>query len=143
MPVRSSRAVWQGTAPEGHGTVRVESGIFESAYTFASRFADGKGTNPEELLGAAHAACYAMALSSALTKAGFVPEQIDTEAKVQIEKIDDGFLINHITLITRAMVPGVTDAEFQQFAEKVKTGCPVSKALAAVPEITLDAKLIH
>jgi osmotically inducible protein OsmC len=117
------------------------SGAFEGPYSAQSRFEDGSGTNPEELLGAAHAGCFSMALSLALGQAGHPPESIETEATVHIERADDGFAINRIDLVTRARVPGIEDAAFQETAQAAKAGCPVSKALASVPEITLDATL--
>jgi osmotically inducible protein OsmC len=120
--------------------MRLGTGAFEGKYSAASRFEDGDGTNPEELIAAAHAGCYSMALSHILSQAGNVPDSVETEAKVHIVRADDGFAINKIELVCRASVPGIDESAFQQHAQEAKTGCPVSKALAAV-EITLDAAL--
>jgi osmotically inducible protein OsmC len=141
MPVRKADAVWNGTITEGSGTVRLGSGAFEGQYSFGSRFAEGVGTNPEELIGAAHAGCYSMALSGALTRAGLKPESIATTAKVHIEKVGEGFKITKIELENETKVAGIDDAAFQEAAAKTKAGCPVSQALSAV-EITLTAKLV-
>lgn len=141
MPVRKADAVWSGTITEGHGTVRLGSGAFEGQYSFGSRFAEGVGTNPEELIGAAHAGCYSMALSGGLTRAGLTPVRISTSAKVHIEKVAEGFKITKIELENETQVAGIEDAAFQELAAKTKAGCPVSQALAAV-EITLTAKLV-
>ena len=138
---RSSEARWTGDLKTGNGIVKIGSGGFENPYSFASRFESGTGTNPEELLGAAHAGCYAMALNSSLAKAGYLPASITTTATVHLTKGDAGFGISGITLTTRGVVPGITAAEFQKAAEDTKTGCIVSKALSAVP-MTLDAQLV-
>ena len=140
MPVRTADAVWKGDLKEGQGTVRLGSGAFEGQYSFGTRFADGAGTNPEELIGAAHAGCYSMALSGGLGRAGFTATRISTVAKVHIDKVGDGFKITKIELENESQVPGIDDAAFQEIAQKTKEGCPVSQALAAV-EITLTAKL--
>jgi osmotically inducible protein OsmC len=116
------------------------SGAFEGAYTAASRFEEGEGTNPEELIAAAHAGCYSMALALALTEAGHAPESVNTSAKVAIEKDDDGFSITRSDLTTAVKVEGLDEAEFQKHAEAAKQGCPVSRALGAI-EIGLEAKL--
>jgi lipoyl-dependent peroxiredoxin len=116
------------------------SGAFEGAYSFVSRFEDGTGTNPEELIAAAHAGCYSMALSNILSQAGHPPTSVDTTAKVHLERGDSGFSITRIDLVTRGDVPGIDEAEFVKHAETAKESCPVSKALAAV-DITLDAAL--
>lgn len=143
MPVRKADAVWKGDLKEGQGTVRLGSGAFEGQYSFGSRFADGgAGTNPEELVGAAHAGCFSMALSAGLGKAGFTPTQISTVAKVHIDKVGEGFKITKIELENETQVPGIDDAAFQEIAQKTKEGCPISQALAAVGDITLTAKLI-
>jgi osmotically inducible protein OsmC len=143
MAIRKADAVWKGDLKEGQGTVRLGSGAFEGQYSFGSRFADGSpGTNPEELIGAAHAGCFSMALSAGLGKAGFTPTQISTVAKVHIDKVGEGFKITKIELENETQVPGIDDAAFQEIAPKTKEGCPVSQALAAVGEITLTAKLI-
>jgi osmotically inducible protein OsmC len=138
---RKADARWNGDLKSGNGTIKLESGSFEGPYSFTSRFESGKGTNPEELLGAAHAACYSMALSAGLAKAGHSPKSVSTTATVHLTKGDAGFSISGIDLATRGEVPGLSAAEFQKFAEDTKTGCIVSRALAAVP-MTLDAKLV-
>ncbi len=139
MAVRTSSAEWKGTLKEGSGTMKVGSGAYEGAYTHASRFEMGTGTNPEELIGAAHAGCYSMFLSALLTDAGFTPTRIVTTATVHLA---DGPTISLIELNTEAEVPGLNDADLQTHAEAAKKACPVSKALAAVPEIKLVAHLV-
>ncbi len=139
--VRKGEAEWKGGVPEGSGSVSVQSGAFKGTYGFKSRMEDGPGTNPEELIGAAHASCYSMALSLALAKAGHVPKSVHTISKVHLEKRDEGYMIPLIELVTEGDVPGISDEEFQKLADATKTGCPVSKALAAV-EMTLSAKLL-
>ncbi|MDB5033457.1 MAG: peroxiredoxin [Chlorobi bacterium] len=141
MPIRSANAVWEGSLQTGNGTMKLPSGAFEGAYSFSSRFEEGTGTNPEELIGAAHAGCFSMALSGALGRNGFTPERIATEARVHITKSDAGFTISRIDLQTEATIPGIDDAKFQEIAAGAKAGCPVSRALAGV-EINLDAKLV-
>jgi osmotically inducible protein OsmC len=141
MPVRSSSAVWNGNLLQGSGTMKLGSGAYEGKYSFPSRFESGQGTNPEELIAAAHAGCYSMALSATLGKAGFNPTRVATTAKVHLEKVGDGFSITKIELVTEAQIPGIDNATFQTNAEAAKKGCPVSKALAAT-EITLSAKLV-
>jgi osmotically inducible protein OsmC len=141
MPTRSSSARWQGNLKEGAGTMALGSGAYEGSYSFVSRFEEGQGTNPEELIAAAHAGCYSMAFANMLSQAGFAPNAIDTTAKVHLERSDAGFTITRIDLVTRGDVPGIDEAEFVKHAEAAKAGCPVSRALAAVPEITLDAAL--
>ena len=141
MPVRSSEAVWMGSLLEGRGTIRLESGSFAGDYSFRSRFVNGKGTNPEELIAAAHAGCYSMALSAGLTRAGHPPTSIRTAAHVYLEKDGEGFGITKIELETYAMVPKISEAEFLEQVEAAKTGCPVSRLLASV-EITLSARLV-
>lgn len=140
MPTRTATARWEGATRSGRGTVSIESGRLESPYSFGSRFEDEAGTNPEELLGAAAAGCFTMALSLALTNLGHPPERIDTTASVAIEKSGDGFHIPRIHLRTEATVPGVDVETFEREAQAAKSGCPVSKALAAT-EITLEARL--
>ena len=132
--------MWEEELKGGKGKVKLGSGSFEGAYSFASRFEEGKGTNPEELIGAAHAGCFSMALSAGLGRAGFTPTRIQTEARVHLEKAEDGFKISRIQLVTEAEVPGIDARKFQEEAEAAKKGCPVSKALASVP-IELNAKL--
>ena len=141
MPVRSSSAVWNGNLLQGSGTMKLGSGAYEGKYSFPSRFESGQGTNPEELIAAAHAGCYSMALSATLGKAGFNPTRVATTAKVHLEKVGDGFSITKIELVTEAQIPGIDNATFQTNAEAAKKGCPVSKALTAT-EITLQAKLV-
>lgn len=141
MPLRSAEAEWKGAVTDGSGRVKLGSGAFEGNYSFQSRFEQGTGTNPEELIAAAHAGCFSMALSAQLGRAGFKPERIRTVAKVHLVKQADGFAIPRIDLETEAQVPGVTAEVFQEQAEAAKKGCPVSKALSAV-EITLNAKLV-
>ena len=138
MAVRSSSAEWKGTLKQGGGTMKLGSGAWEGPYTFASRFESGRGTNPEELIGAAHAGCFSMFLSALLTDAGFPPTRISTTAAVHL---GDGPEITLIELATEAVVPNLAEAEFQKHAEAAKKGCPVSKALAG-PRITLAAKLV-
>jgi osmotically inducible protein OsmC len=143
MPVRQADAVWNGKLQDGNGTMKMASGAYEGQYSFSSRFEEGAGTNPEELIAAAHAGCYSMALSGWLGRAGFEPKSISTTAKVHVnKKPEGGFIINKIELITEADVPGIDDAQFQEIATATKAGCPVSVALAAVEEITVSAKLI-
>ena len=139
MSVRTSSAEWKGTLKEGSGIMKVGSDGYEGPYTHASRFETGPGTNPEELIGAAHAGCYSMFLSALLTTAGFTPTRIVTTAAVHLT---DGPTISLIELNTEAEVPGLSDADLQTHAEAAKKACPVSKALAAVPEIKLNAKLV-
>lgn len=139
--IRTSKAQWNGSLKEGSGTVALGSGAFEGAYSFPSRFENGTGTNPEELIAAAHAGCFSMALSAELGKAGFNATRVSTEAKVHLEKGEAGFSITRIDLVTVADVPGIDDATFQTHAQGAKKGCPVSRALSAV-EITLDATLV-
>ncbi|HMC79930.1 MAG TPA: OsmC family protein [Acidimicrobiia bacterium] len=141
MPVRSAEAQWEGSLQDGAGKMRLGSGAFEGRYSFSSRFEDGPGTNPEELIGAAHAGCFSMALSGGLTRAGHPPTRVHTTAKVHIERGDAGFAITRIELQTEAEVPGLDEETFRREAEAAKAGCPVSKALAGT-EILLDAKLL-
>jgi osmotically inducible protein OsmC len=141
MPKRTANAKWNGSITEGDGTVALGSGAFEGPYSFKSRFEEGTGTNPEELIAAAHAGCFSMALSGALGEAGTPPESIETSAEVEVRMKGADISIPTIRLTTRAKVPGIDDAAFQQAAESAKEGCPVSKALAGVQEITLDATL--
>ena len=140
MPKRTAEAQWEGSLQDGKGTMRFGSGAFEGQYSFASRFEEGSGTNPEELIGAAHAGCFSMALSGGLGRAGYTPESVETTASVHLDKADGGFAITRIELATVASVPGISDDDFQRAAEEAKAGCPVSKALAGV-EITLEARL--
>jgi osmotically inducible protein OsmC len=141
MPVRNAEATWNKGLKDGSGTVKLGSGAFEGKYSFTSRFESGAGTNPEELIGAAHAACYSMALSAGLGKNGFSPERVHTTAAVSIEKVGEGFKITKIVLKSEAKVPGIDAAKFQEIAIATKSGCPVSQALSATP-IELEAKLV-
>lgn len=137
---RTASAAWQGNIKEGTGAISTQSGaLTEQPYGFNTRFEDEQGTNPEELIGAAHAGCYSMALSLALTENGFVASNIDTQAEVVLEKEGDGFAITHVHLNVKATVPGLDDETFSALAEKTKVNCPVSKVLNA--EISLEAQL--
>ncbi|NBB72798.1 MAG: OsmC family peroxiredoxin [Bacteroidetes bacterium] len=141
MPTRKATASWNGDLQGGTGNMAFGGGAFEGAFSFRSRFEDGAGTNPEELIAAAHAGCFSMALSNILAEAGHTPESVNTTANVSLEMTDDdGPTITKIELNTEADVPGLDNETFQQHAEAAKAGCPVSKALAG-PTITLNAKL--
>jgi len=135
---------WEGRGKAGQGQISTETGALKHyPYGFASRFEDDrKGSNPEEILGAAHAACFTMAFSFACDKAGFATDKVDTTASVRLSKQDDGFVIDRIALKLEAIVPGIDEAKFQEIASSAKRDCPLSKALASVPEITLEATLI-
>ena len=138
--IKKGSAVWKGSLKEGGGTISTETGVLKNApYGFKARFEDGPGTNPEELIGAAHAACFSMALSLGLGNAGFTADSIQTEAAVRLEKVGDGFAITHSDLVCVAKIPRIDDRTFQQIAEATKSGCPVSKVLNA--KISLSAKL--
>lgn len=141
MPTRNAEAVWEGDLKSGKGTVALGSGAYKGPYSFQSRFGEGAGTNPEELIAAAHAGCFTMAFSNELSKAGFVPTKVQTTAKVHLEQGAGGFSIPKIDLICQATVPNIDAAKFAEIAEGAKKNCPVSKVLAAA-EITLDAKLV-
>jgi osmotically inducible protein OsmC len=141
MIKRTAKAVWKGDLKEGKGKLKLGSGAFKGKYSFTSRFEDGKGTNPEELIGAAHAGCFSMALSSDLSKAGYVADEIRTEAIVSMDKGEAGFEIKSIKLVTKARVPGIEMAEFAEIASSAKKNCPVSKALKAV-DVQLEAHLL-
>lgn len=141
MPTRSGNAVWRGDLKNGTGTLGVQSKLIDGApYSHPSRFEQGEGTNPEELVGAAHAACFSMSLGNILAKAGHDPKRVSTEARVELST-EGGAHIAGITLTCEAEVAGVGGEAFAEFAEQAKSGCPISKALASVP-ITLDAKLV-
>ena len=140
MAVRTSEAEWNGTLREGNGQMKLGSGAYEGAYTYSSRFEEGQGSNPEELLGAAHAGCFSMSLSGALTRAGFPPTRIHTTAKVHIESTGGRSSVTRIELMTEGQVPGIDEATFQEHAKFAKENCPISRALA-VPEVTVDARL--
>ena len=141
MPVREAEAVWEGSLQDGKGTMKMASGAYEGAYSFSSRFEEGTGTNPEELIAAAHAGCFSMALSGNLTRAGHPPTRVHTTAGVHLEKADAGFRISRIDLRTEAEVPGIDESAFREQADAAKENCPVSKLLTGA-EITLDAKLV-
>jgi lipoyl-dependent peroxiredoxin len=141
MPTRTAKAKWKGTLREGEGSLALGSGAFAGAYSFRSRFEEGTGTNPEELIGAAHAGCFSMALAGGLERAGHSPESIRTTASVSIEPQDGGFAITRSALETEASVPGIEQPKFLEIAEEAKAGCPVSKALAGV-QIELEARLV-
>ncbi len=140
MLVRRSSAVWEG-GTKGKGTMRVGANVFEGSYSFASRFAAGAGTNPEELIGAAHAGCFSMALALLLEQGGYTPERIATTARVTIDKVGEGFRITGVALETEGSVPGIDEKIFAEKAEEAKKGCPVSQALAAVNITLASAKL--
>ncbi len=140
MSVRIASALWEGTLKEGKGKVKLGSGVFEGKYSFSSRFEEGKGTNPEELIGAAHAGCFSMALAHELAQSGYSPKRIYTTAKVNLVKTEEGFKIIDIELITEVSVSEIKENIFSQYAENAKKNCPVSKALAGT-EIKLKAKL--
>ena len=142
MAKRTASAVWEGTPKDGKGKVKLGSGAFEGQYSFASRFEEGTGTNPEELIGAAHAGCFSMALAAGLTKAGLKPTRISTNASVSLEKVGEAFAITTIELDTEAEVSGIDQSAFLDHAEAAKKNCPVSKALAGT-EIKLNAKLVR
>jgi osmotically inducible protein OsmC len=141
MPERKAQAVWEGSLREGHGTMKFGDGLFEGPYTYLSRFEEGAGTNPEELIGAAHAGCYSMALSGDLGRAGFNATRISTEATVILGKVDGKSRIIEVHLDTKAEVPGIDKDTFMKVAEGAKSGCPVSNALTGV-KITLSAHLV-
>ncbi len=140
MPVRNAEARWDGQLQEGRGTMAFGSGAFEGQYSYGSRFEQGTGTNPEELIGAAHAGCFSMFLAGALGKAGHDPQEIRTDARVHLDKADGGFQITKVELTTRGRVPGLSDDEFRRHADEAKAGCPVSQALRAL-QISVDAQL--
>ncbi|MDZ7716935.1 MAG: OsmC family protein [Balneolaceae bacterium] len=140
MPTKNAEAVWKGDLKTGSGIMKLESGSYEGTYTFASRFENGKGTNPEELIGAAHAGCYSMALSNELAQAGFTPDSVETKADVVLDPTSDGPPITTITLNVNAQVPGIDEGTFMEHANGAKENCPVSQALAGV-DIKLNAKL--
>lgn len=141
MAARTGGAQWRGDLRGGSGDLTVGDGAFRGAYSFASRFEEGEGTNPEELIAAAHAACFSMALSNVLAEAGSPPESVDTEARVTLRNVDGQPTIASIALRTTGRVPGLDADAFRRHAEAAKAGCPVSRALAGVGEITLEATL--
>lgn len=141
MAVRKAEAVWEGNLSDGHGTMSLGTGNISVPFGFSSRFEDGAGSNPEELIGGAHAGCFSMALAHQLSEEGHPPVRIETIAEVQLEKSGEGFSIPKIELKTQADVPGIKDEQFQQIAQEAKQNCPVSKLLSAA-EITLKANLL-
>jgi osmotically inducible protein OsmC len=140
MKIRKAQAVWEGSLKEGGGTVRFGDGAFESRYSWEDRFGEGVGTNPEELLAAAHAACFSMALSSQLTNAGSPPQRIETTANLHFEKLEAGWTVVKIVLDTQVRAAGLEKSAFQELSEKAKATCPISRALGAV-DIELNARL--
>ncbi len=141
MPVRSSKAEWKGALKGGQGTFELGSGAYKGAYSFGSRFEDAPASNPEELIAAAHASCFAMALSHGLDQDGHTPRSVKATAKVHLEKAGDGFAIPRIDLECEADVPGISEADFRKAADAAKSGCPVSKVLAGA-QISLNARLV-
>ena len=141
MLTRKGTGIWEGDLAHGKGTISFGDGAFTAPYSFLSRFENGSGTNPEQLISGAHAGCFSMALSHELDQAGFTPTRVQTEARVRMDKVDGGFKIVRIDLVTEAVVPGISQEKFLEIANMAKSGCPVSQALAAVP-ITLDATLL-
>jgi osmotically inducible protein OsmC len=142
MPTRKANAVWQGGLQKGNGTFRGQTGL-SGQYNFSSRFENGAGSNPEELLAASHAACYSMALAVGLEQAGFAPERVETDAACTVEKVGAGFKITRMQLTTRATVQGLDDAKFQAIAAATKEGCPVSGALKNNVQMDLTATLVR
>jgi osmotically inducible protein OsmC len=142
MAERIAKAQWNGGLKDGSGKIKLISGAFEGSYSFSSRFEEGPGTNPEELIAGAHAGCFSMALSADLEKAGYKPNSVNTTAKVTLGKVDGKSRITKIELTTETNVPGIQNEEFQKIAEGAKNGCPVSVALAGV-DISLKAKLVQ
>jgi lipoyl-dependent peroxiredoxin len=142
MTERNGSAEWHGDVKTGSGRVTVGDGVFEGPFSYDSRFGEGKGTNPEQLIAAAHAGCFTMALSNILSQAGHAPESLRTEARVQLRNIDGAPTLTRIDLRTEGRVPGIDEEAFGSFAQQAKAGCPVSRALAGVPEIVLTADLL-
>jgi osmotically inducible protein OsmC len=141
MPTRNGSAEWRGDLKGGAGSVTVGDGVFQGDYSFSSRFEEGAGTNPEELIAAAHAACFAMALSATLAEHGHAPDAVRATARVHLRNIDGAPTIARIDLDVEGDVPGIDEEQFRRDAEDAKASCPVSRALAAVPEIELNARL--
>lgn len=142
MPIRKANAQWNGDLLKGNGTISTETGVLENTqFNFSSRFEEGKGTNPEELIGAAHAGCYSMALSAGLSAEGFKVNWVKTQDSVHIDKVEGGFAITAIDINCEASVEGITEEQFLKAAEGTKAGCPVSKALTGV-KFNLNAKLV-
>ncbi len=141
MPIRKANAEWKGNLAKGTGEVTSESGAVKGSYTSGSRFENGEGTNPDELLGAALASCFSMALSHGLAQAGHEPRSVRTEASVHLDKGEDGFAVSRIDLECEADVPGADDETFQKHVREAKEGCPISQALASI-EIRAEARLV-
>ena len=141
MPIRTASARWEGNLTEGSGTIKTGKGGYQGNYSFKSRFEEGEGTNPEELIGAAHAGCFSMAFANGLAGAGFTPTSVDTIAKVHLDKRDAGFTVTRIELETTGDVPGIDEGTFQKIAEDAKANCPISRLLSPGAEISLTAKL--
>ena len=141
MATRHANARWNGTLTEGEGTMEFGGGAFSGSYTFKSRFEEGEGTNPEELIAAAHAGCFSMAFSSDLAKAGFTPTSVETTAKVHLDKSDAGFSVTRIDLESVGDVPGIDEGTFQKIAEGAKENCPISRLLKPGAQISLSARL--
>lgn len=141
MAIRSATARWQGTLTEGSGVMRTGKGGLEGNYSFKSRFEEGEGTNPEELIGAAHAGCFSMALSKGLADAGFPPGEVNTTANVHLDKVDGAQTVTKIDLITVGTIEGIDEATFLKIAEATKAACPISRLLSPGAEITLQASL--
>ncbi|HET8661002.1 MAG TPA: OsmC family protein [Micromonosporaceae bacterium] len=141
MSIRTASARWQGTLTEGSGTIRTGKGGLAGSYSFQSRFEEGEGTNPEELVGAAHAGCFSMALSKVLADAGSPPTSVDTTASVHLDRVDGNMTVTRIALDTTGDVPGMDEADFIKHAEVAKDTCPISRLLAPGAEITLTARL--
>ena len=141
MATRSGSATWKGDLQGGEGNLTVGDGVFQGQYSFASRFEEGEGTNPEELIAAAHASCFAMALSNILAEHGHAPESVKASARVHLRNVDGAPTIAQIDLDVEARVPDLDEDHFREHAEEAKAGCPVSRALAGVPEIALSARL--
>jgi osmotically inducible protein OsmC len=141
MTVRNGSAEWHGSVKSGSGTIIVGDGVFEGAYSYESRFGEAAGTNPEQLLAAAHSGCFTMALANVLSAAGHPPESLRTNARVQLRNRDGEITLARIDLATEGDVPGIHERQFQSYAEAAKNDCPVSRALAGIPEIILTAKL--
>ena len=142
MRVRKATAEWKGDLLKGTGTVATENGAVNGRYSFVSRFEEGEGTNPEELLGAAEAACFSMALANNLAKAGFTPESVHTQAVVHLEKVDGAQTITRIILETDARVPDVDEAAFSEQVEATRTGCPISRVIIHGTEVQVNARLV-
>jgi osmotically inducible protein OsmC len=142
MATRNGSAEWRGDLKGGSGKLEVGDGVFSGAYSFSSRFEEGEGTNPEELLAAAHASCFAMALSDILAEDGHAPDSVRARAAVHLRPVDEQPTVARIDLEVEGSVPGMDEESFDSYAEKAKSGCPISRALAAVPEVTVSARLV-